>query len=256
MLESFAPDSRALVVGASRGIGLEFVRQLARESCFATVHAACRDPQRAEALADIAGTSPHVQPVAIDIASEDSIEAACRAVSQASPQLHLVVNAAGMLHDASRDVEPERRLTSVKSESLARAFAINGAGPLLLARYLEPALSHGGRAVFASLSARVGSIADNRLGGWYAYRMSKAAQNMALRTLSIEWVRQRKNIAVVALHPGTTDTDLSKPFQRNVPPEKLFTPERSVRQLLKIIDDITPAESGRFIAWDGSAIPW
>jgi len=110
--------------------------------------------------------------------------------------------------------------------------------------------------VFANISARVGSIGDNRLGGWYAYRGAKAAQNMFTKTLAIEWARSRRNVICVALHPGTTDTDLSRPFQANVPAGKLFTPERTVRQLLEIIDRLTPADTGRFLAWDGGGIPW
>ena len=117
-------------------------------------------------------------------------------------------------------------------------------------------LAHADRAVFASLSARVGSIEDNRLGGWYAYRASKAAQNMYTRTLAIEWARSRRNVICVALHPGTTDTDLSRPFQGNVPEGKLFGVERTVAQLLAVIDRLQPADTGQFLAWDGERIPW
>ena len=110
--------------------------------------------------------------------------------------------------------------------------------------------------MFASISARVGSIGDNRLGGWYAYRAAKAAQNMFTRTLAIEWARSRRNVICVALHPGTTDTELSRPFQANVPPGKLFSADRTVRQLLAVIERLTPADSGHFLAWDGTEIPW
>ena len=116
--------------------------------------------------------------------------------------------------------------------------------------------AHAERAVFANLSARVGSIEDNRLGGWYAYRASKAAQNMYTRTLAIEWARSRRNVICVALHPGTTDTDLSRPFQGNVPEGKLFSVDRTVSQLLAVIDRLQPDDSGQFFAWDGERIPW
>jgi len=125
-----------------------------------------------------------------------------------------------------------------------------------VARHFERLLAHRERAVYASISARVGSIGDNRLGGWYAYRGAKAAQNMFTKTLAIEWARTRRNVVCVALHPGTTDTELSRPFQANVPPEKLFAPERTVRQLLEVIDRLAPADTGSFLAWDGSRIPW
>jgi NAD(P)-dependent dehydrogenase (short-subunit alcohol dehydrogenase family) len=127
---------------------------------------------------------------------------------------------------------------------------------LLVAKHFEPLLAHRERAVFASISARVGSIGDNRLGGWYAYRGSKAAQNMFTKTLAIEWARSRRNVICIALHPGTTDTELSRPFQANVPPQKLFSVERTVTQLLAVIDRLTPADSGRFLAWDGTEIAW
>ena len=133
---------------------------------------------------------------------------------------------------------------------------MNAFGPLLVAKHFEGLLAHKERAVFASISARVGSIGDNRLGGWYAYRGAKAAQNMFTKTLSIEWARSRRNVICIALHPGTTDTDLSRPFQANVAPEKLFSSERTVRQLLAVIDGLQPEDTGRFLGWDGAEIPW
>jgi NAD(P)-dependent dehydrogenase (short-subunit alcohol dehydrogenase family) len=177
-------------------------------------------------------------------------------VASRTDRLHLVVNAAGLLHGGPHDMAPEKRLADVRLEALTTGFAVNAFGPLLLARHFESLLAHRERAVFASISARVGSIGDNRLGGWYAYRGAKAAQNMFTRSLSIEWARTRRNVVCVALHPGTTDTGLSRPFQANVPAGKLFTPERAARQLLEVIDRLTPADTGRFLAWDGSGIPW
>jgi NAD(P)-dependent dehydrogenase (short-subunit alcohol dehydrogenase family) len=256
MLESLPPDSHACVIGASRGIGLEFVRQLATQPRIALVHAGCRDPARASALVALSREQPQVRPFTIDVADEASIARACAVVTEASPRLHLVVNAAGVLHDPALAMQPEKRLAEVRGDTLARAFAINAAGPLLLAKHLEACIPTRERAIFASISAKVGSIGDNRLGGWFAYRASKAAQNMALKTLAIEWARSRRQAVVVALHPGTTDTDLSRPFQANVPPDKLFTTERSARQLLGVIDRLQPADSGRFYAWDGSELPW
>jgi NAD(P)-dependent dehydrogenase (short-subunit alcohol dehydrogenase family) len=161
-----------------------------------------------------------------------------------------------MLHDATTGMAPEKRLADVRADTLAASFAVNAYGPLLVAKHFERLLAHREQAVFASISARVGSIGDNRLGGWYAYRGAKAAQNMFTKTLSVEWARSRRNVICVALHPGTTDTDLSRPFQANVPPEKLFSVERTVRQLLEVVERLTPADTGRFLAWDGREIPW
>ena len=136
------------------------------------------------------------------------------------------------------------------------SFRINAAGPLLLAKAVEPAIRRDQPFHFASLSARVGSIGDNRSGGWYAYRSAKAAQNMMLRTLSVEWARRYPEATVTVLHPGTTDTPLSEPFQSFVPPEKLFSPKRTADYLLNVLLQQTPEQSGAFLAWDGQSIPW
>jgi len=256
MLSSLPTGSNVLIQGASRGIGLEFVRQLLAEPQVDRIFAACRSPQRATALASLAAREPRLQVLALDVSDEDSIRAAAAAVAAAAPRLHLVVNCAGLLHDAATRIAPERRLTDVRQEALAASFAVNAFGPLLVAKHFEALLAHEERAVFASISARVGSIGDNRLGGWYAYRGAKAAQNMFTKTLSIEWARSRRNVICVALHPGTTDTELSRPFQANVAPEKLFSTERTVRQLLSVIDALQPGDSGRFLGWDGAGIPW
>jgi NAD(P)-dependent dehydrogenase (short-subunit alcohol dehydrogenase family) len=256
MLSSFPAGSRALVQGASRGIGLEFVRQLLAEPAVGQVFAGCRFPGPAGDLAALAAIEPRLRVVPLDVTDEASIAHAARAVADLTDRLHLVVNCAGVLHGGPAQLAPEKRLADVRPEALAASFAVNAFGPLLVAKHFEHLLAHRERAVFASISARVGSIGDNRLGGWYAYRGAKAAQNMFTRTLAIEWARSRRNLVCVALHPGTTDTDLSRPFQANVAPDKLFDPGRTVRQLLAVIDRLTPADTGRFYAWDGSEIPW
>lgn len=256
MLSSLPAGSNVLIHGASRGIGLEFARQLLADSQVDRVFAACRSPKTAIALASLAAREPRLRVLALDAAEEDSIRAASAAVAATAPRLHLIVNCAGLLHDAATGIAPEKRLTDVRQDALATSFAVNAFGPLLVARHFEGLLAHNERAVFASISARVGSIGDNRLGGWYAYRGAKAAQNMLTKTLSIEWARSRRNVICVALHPGTTDTDLSRPFQANVAPEKLFSSERTVRQLLAVIDALQPQDTGRFLGWDGVGIPW
>jgi NAD(P)-dependent dehydrogenase (short-subunit alcohol dehydrogenase family) len=256
MLTSFPAGSQTLVQGASRGIGLEFVRQLLAQPAVGRVFAGCRVPDHADELAALAANEPRLQVVPLDVSDEASIAQASATVARAADRLHLIVNCAGILHGGAAALAPEKRLADVHVEALAASFAVNAFGPLLVARHFESLLAHRERAVFASISARVGSIGDNRLGGWYAYRGAKAAQNMFTKTLAIEWARSRRNVACVALHPGTTDTGLSRPFQANVAPDKLFSPERTVRQLLEVIDRLTPADTGRFYAWDGSEVPW
>jgi len=132
---------------------------------------------------------------------------------------------------------------------------VNALGPSLIAKYLLTHMKKDKKTVFAALSARVGSISDNRLGGWYAYRASKAALNMLIKTLAIEYHRRNQQLLIIGLHPGTVDTDLSKPFQRNVTPEKLFTADYSVGQLLSVIDGLIEDDSGGCFAWDGKRIP-
>jgi NAD(P)-dependent dehydrogenase (short-subunit alcohol dehydrogenase family) len=256
MLSSLPAGSNVLVQGASPGIGLEFTRQLLAEPQVERVFATCRAPQTATALTSLAAGEPRLRVLALDASDEDSIRAASVAVASVTPRLHLVVNCAGLLHDAASGISPEKRLADIRPDALATSFAVNALGPLVVAKHFEGLLAHNERAVFASISARVGSIGDNRLGGWYAYRGAKAAQNMFTKTLSIEWARSRRNVICVALHPGTTDTDLSRPFQANVAPEKLFSSERTVRQLLGVVDALQPEDTGRFLGWDGAEIPW
>jgi NAD(P)-dependent dehydrogenase (short-subunit alcohol dehydrogenase family) len=257
MFESFAADGKVLIQGASRGIGLEFVRQCLAEPRIGHVVATCRSPLAATELMALAATNAaRLTVLALDVTVESAVAAAAVAVKDTLGRLHLVVNCAGVLHDEATELRPEKRLADVRPAALARAFAVNAIGPLLVARHFESLFAHPDRAVFASLSARVGSIEDNRLGGWYAYRASKAAQNQYTRTLAIEWARSRRNVICVALHPGTTDTSLSRPFQANVPAGKLFDAQYSVTRLLQVIDGLQPADSGQFFAWDGERIPW
>lgn len=254
-LSSFARPVTALVAGASRGIGLAFVRALASSPQVHRVWAGCRDPESAPALAELAAGCDAVRVLRLDVTEETSLAEAAQAVAADGAPLDLVINCAGLLHRPD-GLQPERRLAEVRADWLLESFAVNGAGPLLLAKHFEPLLPRRERAVFASLSARVGSISDNRLGGWYAYRGAKAAQNMFLKTLSIELARRARGAICVALHPGTTATDLSRPFQGGVAEEKLFSTERAVNQLLRVIDDLLPGDNGGFFAWNGEKIPW
>lgn len=254
-LASLPEDFHALIVGASRGIGLALTRALLDEPRCAQVHAACRDPA-CGALQSLLREHPdRLRLLPLDVSSETSIADAAVAVRVLSPQLQLVINTAGLLHEGAA-LKPERRLEDLRSDNLLRSFLVNAIGPVMVARYFAPLLTHSDRAVLATLSARVGSISDNRLGGWYAYRAAKAAQNQFTRTLAIEMARRAPKLTVLALHPGTVDTDLSRPFQAGVAADKLFDVDRAAEQLLSVIDRTTTAQSGSFLAWDGSEIPW
>ena len=247
----------ALVQGGSRGIGLAFVEALLERPDVDRVIATSRAPDESSGLALLRGTwRDALLTIPLDVRDEASIEAAAERVSSASgPKLHWLINCSGVLHD-ERGLAPEKKLADVDPDMLRRSFEVNAFGPLLVVKHFASFLCHDERAVVANLSARVGSIGDNRLGGWYGYRASKAAQNMFTRTVAIELGRRAKNVVVLALHPGTVDTDLSRPFQRGVPEDRLFEPERAARQLLAVIDDREPADSGGFFAWDGEPVDW
>jgi NAD(P)-dependent dehydrogenase (short-subunit alcohol dehydrogenase family) len=187
-----------------------------------------------------------------DLADPASIAAAADALPFPAPARLIV--ATGLLHDDT--LTPERSLRDLDSERLQRAFLVNAIGPALILRHFVPRIARTGRVEIAFLSARVGSIADNRLGGWYGYRASKAALNQLVRTAAIEVARSRPDAVLVSLHPGTVDTAMSRPFQANVPSDQLFTPDHSAACLSEVLARLTPAHSGGFFDWQGKAIPF
>lgn len=221
--------TRAAIIGASGGIGAALAEALAEEGA------------EVRGFARSATGDAH-----IDLTDEASIAAA--AARAGSPEL--VIVATGLLHEGERG--PEKALRELDPAWLARQFAVNAIGPALVAKHFLPRMPRQGRSVFAMLSARVGSIGDNRLGGWYGYRASKAALNQLVRTLAIEDRRRNERGIVVALHPGTVDTALSRPFQQAG--RDLFQPARAAVQLLDVIDGLRPADSGKLFAWDGAEI--
>ena len=233
-------QGQALVVGRG-GIGRALLAALPRRAPRLEVWSAGRDPEERR----------HLQ---LDLGDEASVvEFSARGRARLGA-LRLVIHTSGLLHDER--MVPEKRLSQVRREWLERSFAVNAWGPLLLAQAVEEWMPRERPCHFASLSARVGSIGDNRLGGWYAYRAAKAAQNQLLSTLALEWRRRRPLTSVTLLHPGTTATPLSAPFRGAVPAERLFSPERAAEQLLDVLAAQRPERSGAFLAWDGTPIPW
>ncbi|WP_347302494.1 SDR family NAD(P)-dependent oxidoreductase [Croceibacterium sp. TMG7-5b_MA50] len=239
------PARTAMIFGAGGGIGAALVRRLAESGGFAAIHAGART-----APAHLPGS---VVPFRFDLEDEGSIAAAVAAL--AGPP-DLVFVATGVLHDTAASIAPEKSYRQVRGDTLAHLFQVNAIGPAIIARHTLPLLPRDRRAVFAVLSARVGSIADNRLGGWHSYRASKAALNMLVRSFAIEQARTHPQAIVAALHPGTVDTGLSAPFQRGVPAGKLFSPDQSAGYLLDVLDGLTPADSGGLFAWDGTRIAY
>lgn len=242
--------STALIVGAGQGIGLGFVHQLLSTDRLHRLYATFRNPEsELLAIAD-----PRLRCLPLDITEEAQIAAVIKAIKTETPVLHCVINCVGLLHEGS--LQPEKSLRQLNPDHLMRYFQVNSIGAVLLAKHVQPLLKHGDRAILATISAKIGSIGDNALGGWYGYRASKAALNMFMRTTAIEFKRSCPRAIVVTLHPGTTDTQLSRPFQRNVPPEKLFSVERTVRQLLTVLERLQESDSGEFFSWDGQRLPW
>lgn len=251
-LGSFPGDGAALVQGASRGIGLGFVRALLASGRFERVFATCRRPDEASDLDAIDDSKLEI--LALDVTDPASIEQAAATVRETGLRLRLLLNVAGVLHDDR--ASPEKRLEDLDAEAMAHVFAVNAIGPALVVKSFRSCLAREGRAVVAALSARVGSIGDNRLGGWYSYRASKSALNQLMHTAAIELRRRNRNAVVALLHPGTTDTGLSSPFQANVPEDKLFSVDYACGRMLEVIDGLDEASSGAFHAWDGRPIEW
>ncbi len=243
-----------LVVGASQGIGLGFVKNLLEYPNINRIYGTYRNRESASSLTTLENNCNKLHCLEMDITQESTIAAGIKTISQEVNKLHLVIYCVGILHEG--DFQPEKSLRQINSENLLYYFQINSIGAILLAKHIMPLLRHKEGSIFASISAKVGSIEDNRLGGWYGYRASKAALNMFIKTTSIEYSRRCPKTIVVALHPGTTNTRLSEPFQKNVPPEKLFSVERTVSQLLTVMAGLDISNSGQFFSWDGSSLPW
>jgi NAD(P)-dependent dehydrogenase (short-subunit alcohol dehydrogenase family) len=247
-------QGHALVVGASQGIGLGFVHQLLADSRIQRVYGTFRQPETAQALLTLAEHSPKLTCLPVDITDEATIANAVEKLQHQTPCLHLAIYCVGLLHDG--ELQPEKSLRQLSSEQLLSYFQVNAIGAALLTKHLLPLMKHDQPNVLAAISAKIGSIGDNRLGGWYGYRASKAALNMLMKTASIEYARKSPSTIITLLHPGTTDTRLSQPFQRGVPAEKLFPVERTVSQLMAVIEGLETGDSGGFFNWDGQPLPW
>jgi len=230
----------AVVIGATGGIGKALVEDLVRRGEHGEIHALSRRPGPASGAGVLTGH--------LDLTDEASIAAAAAQVQEAD----LVIVATGILQTGT--LRPERSYRALDADAMVESLRINLVGPALVAKHFLPRLPRTRRSVFAALSARVGSISDNRLGGWHSYRAAKAALNMTLANLAIELARERPQAICLGLHPGTVDTGLSAPFQRGLATGQLFTPAYSALCLLDVIARATPEDSGRVLAWDGSRI--
>jgi NAD(P)-dependent dehydrogenase (short-subunit alcohol dehydrogenase family) len=232
---SFPIGGVAVVVGSSGGIGGALVDLLAADGRF--------DP--------VVGLHRRGSPT-VDLTDEASIREAASRLGALGRHLRLVVNAAGILQEPG--LAPEKSWRSLDPIALARYFAVNATGPMVLMKHFLPLLSREGKAVLATLSARVGSIGDNRLGGWYGYRASKAALNQFVRTAAVELARQHREAICCALHPGTVDTRLSQPHAKQG--LDVRSPSECATLLAGVLDSLTTSENGSFLDYNGAVIPW
>ncbi len=230
----------AVVIGSTGGIGRALVAGIVASGRYDRVFALARSPQNLPPQGAEVGH--------IDLMDEASIQSAADRAGEAD----LVVVATGALTTAQS--RPERTFRALSADSMIELFRINAVGPALVARCFLPLLPRERRSVFAVLSARVGSISDNQLGGWHSYRASKASLNMLVRNFAIELAREKPQAVCVGLHPGTVETGLSAPFRGSTPKDRLFTPDHSAMCMLGVLDQLSPADSGQLFAWDGQRI--
>lgn len=223
---------RAIVIGAGGGIG--------------SALAVAIEARRGE----VVRLSRHPKPP-LDLADDASIEAAARQLSDHGP-FDLIIIATGLLHGPG--VMPEKSISQVDGAALDQLFRINATGPAMVIRHFLPLLARGSHGVIAALSARVGSIGDNRIGGWVGYRAAKAALNQIIKTVAIELRRTHPSAIIVGLHPGTVDSALSAPFQRSVAKDRLFTPNHAAALLLDVIEGLATDDSGHCLDWAGTRI--
>lgn len=231
------------IFGANGGIGHAVLKAYLAQDQVDNIYAFSRT--------DVDVSDDRLHCIQVDVLSEQSLSKAMLSVTDI--RFDRIFIALGTLHDGQ--CMPEKQLTDLQLVNLESVFAINTFAPALVVKAIKPYLNKATSNVIAILSARVGSISDNRLGGWYAYRASKAALNMFIRTAAIEFSRSFKRTTIIGLHPGTVDTNLSKPFQGRLRPGQLFTPEYAAAKLVEVMEQVTAEQSGSCLAYDGSTIP-
>ena len=265
----------SVVVGSNRGIGFAFVKHLLESNAtivgahraHGTVVATCRRPSEARALHALRerfGFAERLDIVRVDVLDEKTIEDAANFAREKYGRVDLLVHAAGVLHEPDGKMVPETSIARFDAEACVASYRTNAIGPMLVTKHFSKVMLKTADEndetkpvpAIANVSARVSSISDNKLGGWYSYRGGKTALNQMTRTAHVEFSRKKNPIAMILLHPGTVDTELSAPFKKNVPEGKLFTPEYSAGKLLEVLKDVTLKESGKFYDYAGVEIPW
>ncbi|WP_367108728.1 SDR family oxidoreductase [uncultured Psychrobacter sp.] len=249
-----------LIVGGTGGIGKAMVEHLTA----ATANEQTADQTKIRVFATYHKNVPDIEAddlywLKMDVSDEDSIKEAIDEIKSHTSCIDWAINCVGLLH--TEHSQPEKALRQVETDFFLQNMQINALASMLIAKHIKPLLAKSERnndnpAIFATISARVGSISDNELGGWYSYRMSKSALNMGMKNLSIEWGRSLKDVCVVVMQPGTVNTQLSAPFQANVAEGHLFSPAYSAEALLDVLSGMSAKQTGSFIDWAGESIPW
>jgi len=237
-----------VVLGASGGLGRAITLELSEQYPDEKIFALSRQPKPLDS------ESTAITYCRIEDYDEESLGAWVSEFEQGSESLTGVISTIGMLHD--EETFPEKKLTDITADNLSKLFAVNAVRPMLALKAFLPILDRKKTRFWVQLSAKVGSIEDNYLGGWYAYRSSKAGLNMLLKTASIELKRTHKNLTVAAIHPGTTDTRLSEPFQQRISADKLYSPELSAERIVSVVKNLKPENTGALWHWDGTRLPY
>ena len=232
------------VIGSSGAIGNSISKLLKSEISVESVYNFSRS--------DISESSEKEKNIYIDIENEDSIIESIKKIPK-DIKFDLIFVATGILHN-DEDIYPEKSIKDISGNKLKKVLMVNTIGPALIGKYFIPFLNKNNRNVFAFLSARVGSISNNKIGGWYSYRASKSALNQIIKNFSIEIKRSNPNSIFVGLQPGTVKSNLSKPFQKNVNSKNLFSPDYSAKKLLDVINNLSIEDTGKLFAWDGEEI--
>ena len=245
LLNSFTSKLNVVIIGASGGLGKAFIKVLEQEINVATIYAFSRN--------DVNSASNKTNYSYIDLENEESIERAS-ILASSSAKIDLVIVATGILH--SKQISPEKSFAHLDPSVMMKVFNINTIGPAIIAKYFLPKFRRDTKTVFAVLSARVGSINDNYLGGWASYRASKAALNMLIKTSAIEQKRIAPKCILTSLHPGTVDTGLSRPYQKNIKKGALSNASNAASKLISVINNLNYDDTGSFLAWDGNQIEY